>query len=111
MTPGGVLPIAAGALVLGLVMAYPAPRAWLGMLLVGCASALAAAVWVWSTGNVWEWRSAFPLAGEWVHLRLDGLSALFLALLAVVGGTTAVYSREYWAETRHPISGPAALLS
>jgi hydrogenase-4 component B len=69
--------------------------------------ALAAAAWVLATGNAWEWRSAFLIGGESVHLRLDGVSALFLALVAVVGGAGAAYSREYWAERGHPVSARA----
>ncbi|MBI4622336.1 MAG: NADH-quinone oxidoreductase subunit H [Verrucomicrobia bacterium] len=37
-------------------------------------------------------------------MRLDGISALFLALLSVVGGAGAVYAREYWADQAHPRS-------
>ena len=76
-------------------------------LLAGTLAALAAAAWVLATGDAWEWRSAFLIGGESVHLRLDGVSALFLALLAVVGGAGAAYSREYWAERAHPVSAPA----
>jgi hydrogenase-4 component B len=35
---------------------------------------------------------------------LDAVSALFLALLSVVGSAGAVYSREYWSEKSHPVS-------
>ena len=43
--------------------------------------------------NDWEWTSAFVLGGERVHLRLDGLSALFLVLVSIVGGAGAAYAR------------------
>jgi hydrogenase-4 component B len=39
-----------------------------------------------------------------VHLRLDAVSALFLALLGLVGGAGAVYGRDYWTERAHPRS-------
>jgi hydrogenase-4 component B len=35
---------------------------------------------------------------------LDGVSALFLALLAVVGAAATAYAKEYWGETGHPVS-------
>jgi len=44
------------------------------------------------------------LGGEVVHLRLDAVSALFLALLGLVGGAGAAYGREYWTERAHPRS-------
>ncbi|MDR1284084.1 MAG: NADH-quinone oxidoreductase subunit H, partial [Opitutaceae bacterium] len=52
--------------------------------------------------SLWQWHSARPLAGEIISLRLDGVSALFLALLAVVAGAGAVYSHEYWSDQDHP---------
>ena len=54
----------------------------------------------------WEWRSAYALGGEFVHLRMDGLSALFLVVVMVVGGTGAVYAHEYWSEGDYPDSAP-----
>jgi len=56
------------------------------------------------SGGVWDWHSALTLGGEIVHLRLDAVSALFLALLSLVGGAGAVYGREYWTEHAHPRS-------
>jgi hypothetical protein len=46
---------------------------------------LAAALWVLLGGDNWEWQNGFLLGGEPLHLRLDGLSALFLLLVAVGG--------------------------
>jgi len=46
------------------------------------------------------------LGGELIYLRLDGVSALFLALLCTVGGAGAVYAREYWSEQHYPASAP-----
>ena len=54
----------------------------------------------------WEWRSGISLGGEPLHLRLDGVSALFLVVLGVVGGAGAVYSREYWSDQDYPASAP-----
>ena len=53
---------------------------------LGAIAGLSAALTVLLGGADWEWRSGFSLGGEPIHLRLDGLSALFLALLWVVGG-------------------------
>ena len=79
-----------GAAVLGLgagVVAGPRyPRAWLGVTLFSAVSLLIAAVPVLVGGPAWDWRSGFSVGGSPVHLRLDAVSALFLALLAVVGG-------------------------
>lgn len=43
-----------------------------------------------------------------LHLRFDAISALFLALVCLVGSVGAVYSREYWSDCAHPVSAPAA---
>ncbi len=106
-TPGTLLLLAAIATVLGLASAFGAARLWLAASLVGAAAALAAAVWVLAGGAPWEWRSEFLVCGEPVHLRLDAVSAFFLALLALVGGVCSVYAREYWPDTAHPHSAPS----
>ncbi len=77
---------------------------WLVAFLLITGGALAGAVTILVTGNVWEFRSAIKIGGEAIHLRLDAVSALFLALLSVVGGAGAVYAREYWNDTKHPQS-------
>lgn len=107
MTPGHLLSAAAGAMLLSLAAGARGPRLWLGGLLAGASSAMTVAVWVLATGMAWEWRSGFQIGGEAVHLRLDGVSALFLALLAVVGGAGGAYSREYWSARAHPGSAAA----
>lgn len=107
MTPGVLLPVAAGAVLFSVMTSLRAPRAWLWALLAGSATALSAAVWVLVTGEAWEWRSTFAVGEQAVHLRLDGISALFLALLSVVGVAGAAYSREYWADQEHPASASA----
>ena len=107
MNPGGLLLLAAVATVVGLASAYRAPRAWLTATLTAALAALAAAVWVLADGAIWEWRPEFLVGGEAVHLRLDALSAFFLALLAVIGGVCSVYSREYWSDAEHPRSAPS----
>lgn len=87
-----------------------APRLWLAGVLAGAAAGLSAAVGVLMTGVVWDWQSSFALGGEVVHLRLDAVSALFLALLSLIGGAGAVYGREYWADAAHPRSARSGRL-
>ena len=81
-----------------------APKLWLAGVLVGTAGGLGAAVVALVTGVVWDWQSALAIGGEVVHLRLDAVSALFLALLGLIGGAGAVYGREYWTDRAHPRS-------
>jgi hydrogenase-4 component B len=107
MSPGPLLLVAAFGLVAGLLVGRRLPRAWLASSLGSCAIALVAAGAVLGGGTpAWEWRSPFPVAGEPLCLRLDAVSALFLALLAVVGGAGAAYARGYWADGAHPRSAP-----
>ena len=103
-----LLLIAAGGMVAGMLLGRGAPRLWLGLTVTGIAAGLAAAISVLAGGLDWEWWSACSVGGEPVHLRLDGVSAFFLVLLGVVGGTGAVYSHEYWADRLHPRSARAA---
>jgi hydrogenase-4 component B len=62
------------------------------------------------TGITWDWQPGFLLAGEPIHLHLVALSAIFLALLAVLGGTGSLYSQEYWSDRQHPVSAPTGRL-
>ncbi|HHY85870.1 MAG TPA: NADH-quinone oxidoreductase subunit H [Verrucomicrobia bacterium] len=103
-----ILLLTAGlAAALSVAGAFKAPRLWLSFVLVAAMASLAAAVGTLAGGGVWELQSGWTIGGERVHFRLDGLSAFFLALLAVIGGTGAVYSQEYWTDAAHPRSaGP-----
>ncbi|MBI2408460.1 MAG: NADH-quinone oxidoreductase subunit H [Gemmatimonadetes bacterium] len=47
------------------------------------------------------------VGGETLHLRLDSISAMFLALLCVIAGAGAVYSSAYWTDAMHPRSAGA----
>ncbi len=107
MNPGPLLLAALVAMLLGIAAARFAPRVWLALTVSGTLAALGAAAGVLAGGAVWDWRSEFAIAGEFAHLRLDAVSALFLALLAVVGGAGAGYAREYWPDTGHPRSAQA----
>jgi hydrogenase-4 component B len=106
MTPGALLLIAAGCLVAGIALGPRFSRTWLGLTVAGTAAALCSALLVLLGRLNWEWRSGFLLGGEPLHLRLDGVSALFLVLLCVVGGAGAVYARGYWSEHHYPASAP-----
>ena len=95
MTPGLLLLIAAVSLVVGIVAGPRLARLWLALTVAGTVAALSAAVLVLTGAAAdWDWRSTFLVGGEALHFRLDGLSALFLVLVSVVGGAGAVYSRE-----------------
>jgi hydrogenase-4 component B len=106
MTPGWLLLAAALGLLAGLGAAFKSPRFWLGATLVSAGAALAAAAWVLAGGGDWDWQPDFLVGGERLHLRLDAISAFFLALLSVVGGASTLYSHEYWTDKDHPISAP-----
>ena len=106
MTPGALLLFAVVSLAAGIVSGPRFPRTWLTFASMGAAAALSAALLVLSSAPDWEWRSDFLLGGEALHFRLDGVSALFLVLLSVVGGAGAVYAREYWSQEQYPASAP-----
>lgn len=108
MTPGSLLLIALAGMLAGLLAAARSPRGWLAATLGGAVAALVAAVWILATGATWNWQPEFPLAGEPIHLRLDGISALFLALLSVLGGAGSLFASEYWPDRQHPASAPWA---
>jgi len=106
VTTGWLLLMAGAALGLSLVAGARWARAWLALTVTGAAAGLGAALYVLLGGGDWEWRNDFPPGGEPLHLRLDGLSAVFLALVAIVGAAGAGYAREYWSERRYPASAP-----
>jgi hydrogenase-4 component B len=106
LTPGALLLLAAVCLAASIGSGPWSSRTWLGFTLAGATAGLAAALAVLLGAPDWEWRSTLSLGGEFVHLRLDGVSALFLALLSVVGGAGAVYALEYWSEQQYPNSAP-----
>ncbi len=107
MTPGLWLLVAALGMTVGLGSARRAPRVWLAATLTSATAALAAAVWVLAGGATWDWRTEFVIGGEKLHLRLDAISAFFLALVAVIGGAGSAYAQEYWPDKMHPRSAPS----
>jgi hydrogenase-4 component B len=106
MTIGSTLLAAAICLGLAICAGRFAPGTWLLATLSGGAALLAAAVQAIAGGAEWQWRGSFPVCGEPLHLRLDGLSAVFLALLGVVGAVGASFSAGYWTDRDHPQSAP-----
>jgi hydrogenase-4 component B len=107
MTIGVMIAVATLGMLVALLTGRSAERTSLGATLLSTGSALAAALTVLVTGGSWEWRSAYVVAGDTLHLRLDGVSALFLALLCLIGAAAAVYARSYWNERSHPCSARA----
>jgi hydrogenase-4 component B len=107
MHVGPLLLLAGTGLLIAMIGGRFAARVWLGSTVVAAGAGLWAALSVLAGGAPWEWRSAFQVGGEPVHLRLDSLSAVFVALLGAVGGLGTVYAREYWADRTHPRSAPA----
>lgn len=104
MTTSVLLLLAATGLVAGAVVGRWWPRLWLALTLAATAAAAAPAVMLFAGAPVWEWHSVFRVGGEPLHLRLDGISALFLVLVCTIGAAGAVYSREYWPDRQYPAS-------
>jgi hydrogenase-4 component B len=104
---GVMIGTAAIAILIAALAGRSSPRLWLFAILLSATAAMTAAISVLVTGGEWEWWSAVSVAGDQLHLRLDGVSALFLALLCAIGAAGAVYSRSYWSDAAHPRSaGP-----
>jgi hydrogenase-4 component B len=110
MTPGYLVLIATVGFVAGILLGKRRPGLWLAVTLLASAAMFLTAITVLGGGAVWEWRSTFAVGGEPLHLRLDGVSGLFLVLLNVVGAAGAAYSREYWCDEHHPNSAPRGRL-
>lgn len=104
MTVGSLLLASATCLVVGIVLGRRAAGLWLASTTLGAAFALAAALVVLTGAPTWEWRSTAAIGGETIHLRLDAISAYFLALLSVVGAAAAIYTRDYWCDHEYPRS-------
>lgn len=102
-----LLATATGGMLLSLLAGLRAPKLWLAGVLLGAIGAVGAAGLTLVAGEAWILDAAVRIGGESVRLRLDGLSAWFLALLGVVGGLGAWYGLEYWSERGHPRSAGA----
>ena len=91
----------------GLCASRRLPRVWLAATLAGAAAALAGAGLILGGAPAWEIRSTTLIGGTALHLRLDAVSAVFLALIAVVAAAGAVFARTYWPDATHPRSAAA----
>jgi hydrogenase-4 component B len=106
VTTGLFLLISLVSVALSAVLGVRRPRIWLALTITGALGGLVAALRVLLGDGEWGWQSAFLLGCEPLHLRLDGVSAVFLVLVAVVGGAGACYAREYWSQQHYPASAP-----
>ncbi len=104
MSPGPLLLVAALGLIAGMLCARWSARGWLYCTVLGALAGGGAALMVFGGAPDWDWRSDQTMGGEALHWRLDGLSALFLALVALIGGAGSVYASEYWPEEEYPSS-------
>jgi hydrogenase-4 component B len=106
MTPALLLLISAVGVAVSMVIGPKFPRVWLALILIGSVATCGAALMVLTGADGVDWLSSFRVGGELLHLRLDALSALFLLLVGVIGGTGAVYATEYWSDAQYPQSAP-----
>ena len=104
MNIGLLLACAAGAMLIGLCISHASRRWWIISTVAATTFAFLASAAVLTGAPGWEWRSSWLLGGEHLFMRLDGISAFFMVLLAVVGAAGALYSRAYWPEKIHPRS-------
>jgi len=73
-----------------------------GTVIVSVSSILmiAASLWVLISGSSQEYYQPWNVPFGSFYLRIDPLSALFLLLLGVVGGLSALYSHAYFSEEK-----------
>ena len=107
MSTGLLVALSATLLAFGIVAGRSFPRVWLAATLAGVTTGFGAAVRVLAGAGTWDWSNALRIGGETLHLRLDAISAMFLALLCVIAGAGALYSSEYWTDAAHPRSAGA----
>ena len=104
MSPDVSLLIAGLCLAASLVAAWRTSALWLALTVAGTAALLVTAAGPLLGRAEWDWSSAYAIGGQAIHLRLDAVSAFFLAMVAVGGGCGAIYSREYWNDREYPHS-------
>lgn len=104
MNTGSFLLLGAFTCVLALAAGWNRAGWWLAMVVLASGALVVAAGGVLAGGETWRWRPGLVLGGESVFLQLDRISAVFLALLGVVGGAASIYARAYWSEDGHPVS-------
>lgn len=107
MSPAPLLLVAVASLSASILAGRVGARTWLALRVsLGTAAGLGASLAVLLGAGDLEWRSTFAVGGEPLHVRLDALGAVFVALLCVVGGAGAVYASTYWSDAHHPASAP-----
>lgn len=104
MLTGWLVSLALVAGVFAVVVAWRLPRLWAVLNGVGAVLALTAALTSLIGPEVWQWQGGWRIGGELPRLRLDGVSGLFLALVAGVGGLGSLYALEYWSDRERPDS-------
>lgn len=104
---GALIAAGAAALVIGVLVARRSPRLWLAWTVAGGIAAVVAAALVLGSGVTWTCRTEMAVAGAPVEFRLDAISALFLALVGLLGAAGAAYSSAYWTDRVHPASAAA----
>lgn len=104
MNVGALLFVGWLGLLIAMISGRNLPRLWLVTTVTAAIAVFFAAVQVLVGGVEWDWHSEFTVGSDTLHLRLDSISALFVALLGVVGGLGAVYAHEYWSDAEHPRS-------
>ncbi|MEI6073244.1 MAG: proton-conducting transporter membrane subunit [Verrucomicrobiae bacterium] len=77
-------------------------RASFAFTMAGTLVGLLAALGVLLGPDDWEWTGAFLVGGERMHLRLDGVGAIFLVPVCVIGAAGAAYARAYWPDSDFP---------
>jgi hydrogenase-4 component B len=101
MTAGALLLAAAVCTGIAVFVARAA-RLWLAATMAGCAIALVAALEVLAHATTWNAH----MTARGPALQMDGISAFFLVLVAVLGAMGAMYSHGYWRDREHPVSAP-----
>jgi hydrogenase-4 component B len=107
MNTGPLLLLASVGVAAAIVAGRRSARLWQAGLIIAAVSALSASIEILLGGTPWIWRGSFAFAGEATLLRLDAISALFLALLSVVGSAGTLYAQSYWPTIEHPRSAGA----
>ena len=80
---------------------------WVSVALMGAGTGagLAGAGVFWATGDGSGVSIPWEVPGGAIRVRVDGLSALFLAPVFLVSFLGSVYGLGYWGQAEHPLTG------